>query len=159
MDNIIFARCDKDTRCIVTHDRAENPVFGGKLSTRRNTRDTSRILRTWRECAHVLGHGYVAEKFRMGKATLIIIVSLFPSRTRMRSTSRDGRWAITVDRRLVIKPVPLLRLSIRLGLGNHLPPPKSTSFPRNYTMFAADAPMHRWVIASSWMRKGLSRNL
>lgn len=48
-----------------------------------------------------------------------------------------------VDRRLVIKPVSLLRLSIRLGLGNHLPPPKSTSFPRNYTMFAADAPMHR----------------
>jgi len=164
MSNIIFTQWDKNTRCTVTHDRPENPVFRRKLSARRNTRDTSRVLRTWRECAHLLGHDYVAEKFRIGRVTLIIIVSLFLF---LRMSDADAIDIVrrtlsnnVVDRRLVIKPIflSLRRLSIRLGLGNHLPSPESTSFPRNYTMFAADAPMHRWVIVSSWMRKGLSRN-
>lgn len=156
ISNIIFAWCDKDTRCTVTHDRAENPVFGRKLSARRNTRDTSCILRTWRECAHVLGHDYVAEKFGMGKATLIIIVSFFLSLGRGCDRHRETLSNNAVDRRPVIKLVSLsfVYRSDSVSNGNHLPPPESTSLSRHYTMLAADAPMRRWVIASSWMRKG-----
>lgn len=46
-----------------------------------------------------------------------------------------------VDRCLVIQLVP--SIDQPRSRGNHLPLPESTSFPRNYTMFAADAPMHR----------------
>lgn len=91
MNNIIFARCDKDTRCTVTHDRAENPVFGWKLSAQRNTRDTSRIL-----CMYVAGmRARARSRLRGGKVwggkgdINYYRLYLFLSRTRMWLTSRD----------------------------------------------------------------------
>lgn len=87
---------------------AENLVFGRKLSAWRNTRDTSRILCTWRECAHVLGHDYVAEKFPIGKATLINYrFSLSLSDADAIGIARRTLSNNVVDRRLVIKPASL----------------------------------------------------
>lgn len=70
--------------------------------------------------------------------TLIIIVS----RGATDISGNGARCAPQPDRRrrrrraLVIKAIDQV-------LANHLPLPESTSYSRNYTMFAADAPIHR----------------
>lgn len=87
---------DKDTQRTVTHDRAENPVFG------------SETFGTAKHSWHVAYFTYVAgmrararSRLRGGKVSdrksdiNYYRFSLSISRTRMRSTSRDGRWVIT----------------------------------------------------------------